>query len=55
MIHRYSFHIFDFILRNFVLFFWIFNGGNGEKEDLQIVGLKSEEKMIGNVRGNDQF
>ena len=55
MIHRYSFHIFDFILRNFVLFFWIFNGGSGEKEDLQMVGLKSGEKMIEIILGSDQF
>ena len=49
-----SFQIFDFVLQNFVLFFWDFNGSN-RKEDLQMFVLKSEEKMMKNVHGRDQF
>ena len=47
--------MFYFILRNFVLFLWGFNGGNSKKEDLQMVLLKSEEKMVENIRGGDVF
>ena len=47
--------IFDFILWNFVLFFWDFNGGSSKKEDLQIVLLNYEEKIMKNVRGGEYF
>ena len=43
------------MLRNFVLFFWDFNGGSSRKEDLQMVLLKSVEKMMENVRGSEEF
>ena len=42
-------------LRNFVSFFRDFNGGSSKKEDLQMVALKSEEKMMESVRGGDHF
>ena len=48
-----SFQIFDFMLRNFVLFFWDFNWSSHRKEDLQML-LKMLE-MMENVRGSDQF
>ena len=35
-----------FILRNFVLFFWDFNGGMSKREDLQMVVMKSEENTL---------
>ena len=41
------------ILRNFVLFFWDFNGGSSPKEDLQMIALKSEEKMMRSVHVGD--
>ena len=50
-----SFQMFDFILRNFVLFFWDFNRGSSKKEDLQMVVLKSGGEMIENVRGGDHY
>ena len=50
-----SFQIFDFSLRNFVLFFWDFNGRSNRKENLQMLLLKSEEKLMKNFRGSDQF
>ena len=49
------FKTFYFILRTFELFFWNFNGGSSKKKDLQMVLLKSEEKMVENVRGGDHF
>ena len=50
-----SVHIFYFILLNFVLFFWDFNGSSSKKENLKMFVLKSEEKMIENVRGSYDF
>ena len=47
--------MFDFILRNFLLVFWDFKGGKWKKKDLQMVVLKSEEKMMENVRAGDHF
>ena len=47
--------IFDFILWNFVLFFRDFNGGSSKKEDLQIVLLNYEEKIMKNVSGGEYF
>ena len=47
--------MFDFILRNFALFFWDLNNGSSKNEDFQIGVMKSEEKMMANVRGSDQF
>ena len=50
------FQFFDFILRNlFVLFFRDFNWRSNRKEYLQMLLLKSEEKMMENVYGSDQF
>ena len=37
------------------LLFWDFNGSSSKKEDLQMVVLKFEEKMMENVRGGDHF
>ena len=37
------------------LFFGDFNGGSSRKEDLQMLVLKPEEKMMENVRSSDQF
>ena len=50
-----SFQIFDFISRNSILFSWDFKECSTPKEDLEIVVLKSEEKMMENVRGSGQF
>ena len=50
-----SFEIFCFILRNFVLVFCDFNGGKWKKKDLQMVVLKSDEKMMENVCAGDHF
>ena len=41
---KISFQIFDLILRNFISFFWDFNGGSTRKGHLQILVLKSKEK-----------
>ena len=41
-----SFQIFDLILRNFISFFWDFNGGSTKKEHLQILILTSKGKMM---------
>ena len=41
---KISFQIFDLILRNFISFFWDFNGGSTRKDHLQILVLKSKEK-----------
>ena len=46
---------FDFILRNFTLFFWDFNKSSSRKKDLQMCLLKPEEKMMKNVQDTDQF
>ena len=41
---KISFQIFYLILRNFISFFWDFNGGSTRKGHLQILVLKSKEK-----------
>ena len=43
---KISFQIFDLILRNFISFFWDFNGGSTRKEHLHILVLKSKQKMM---------
>ena len=50
-----AFYSFDFILRNFALFFWDFNGSSSGKEDAQMLVMKYGEKMMENVRDSDQF
>ena len=45
----------NFILQNFVLFFWDFNGSNSKKKDLQMLVMKSKESQMENVHGSDQF
>ena len=47
-----SFQIFDVILRNFTVF-WDFNRSSSRKENLQMLLLKSEEKIMENVCGID--
>ena len=49
------FQIFDKLLRNFILFFKDFNGRSTRKEYLQMILLKSKEKMMRNACGRDQF
>ena len=51
-VYRY---LFNFQLCFMELFFGDFNGGSSRKEDLQMLVLKPEEKMMENVRGSDQF
>ena len=46
---KISFQIFDLMLRNFISFFWDFNGGSFRKQHLQMLVLKSKEK-----RWNDE-
>ena len=41
-----SFQFFDFILLDFISFFWDFNGGSARKEHMQILVLKSKPKMM---------
>ena len=50
-----AFYSFDFVLRNFALFFWDFNGSSSGKEDAQMLVMKYGEKMMENVRDSDQF
>ena len=47
-----SFQIFDVILQNFTVF-WDFNRSSSRKENLQMLLLKSEEKIMENVCGID--
>ena len=42
---KYLSNFFDLILRNFISFFWDFNGGSTRKDHLQMLVLKSKEKM----------
>ena len=49
-----SFQIFDVILQNFTVF-WDFNRSSSRKENLQMLLLKSEEKIMENVCGSDQL
>ena len=49
-----SFQIFDVILQNFTVF-WDFNRSSSRKENLQMLLLKSEEKIMENVSGSDQI
>ena len=50
-----SLQILNFILQNFVLFFWDFNGSSSKKKYLQMLVMKSGESLMENVRGSDQF
>ena len=41
-----SFQISKFILQNFILHFWDFNGGTSKKEDLQMAVLKENDILF---------
>ena len=49
---KISFQIFYLILRNFISFFWDFNGGSTRKDHLQILELKSKEKNDGMMKAH---